>query len=403
MNAEIISIGTELLRGETNDTNAYWLASQLPLLGVDLRWVTQVGDHQGRLVEAFRRAWDRSDLIVTTGGLGPTTDDLTRESLGEALDEVLKVDPELEANLRSFFTKLGWDMPSHNIKQATLIPSADAIPNPRGTAPGWWIEREDRIIVSMPGPPREMKLMWKQRVFPRLMERCAGEIIVHRTLKTIGLSEAGVDEIVGKSLIPPSVEIGIYAKRDGIHLRLVAKDATRQGAEEKISKAEASLRGMIEEYLWGVDDETLVGVVGKLLLDKNQSLATMESYTGGLLAAFFGDMSESSKFYKGGFIIGCQGSEAAFGLACQNTNRKSSTYEEVAWAMACAARERLEANIGIGIAGSQSNQEQKTTASIAIGDRQKKRTRELKWPSSRSEVRQWIAVAALFELWQFLL
>jgi nicotinamide-nucleotide amidase len=403
MNAEIISIGTELLRGETNDTNAYWLASQLPLLGVDLRWVTQVGDHQGRLVEAFRRAWDRSDLIVTTGGLGPTADDLTRESLGEALDEVLKVDPELEANLRSFFTKLGWDMPSHNIKQATLIPSADAIPNPRGTAPGWWIEREDRIIVSMPGPPREMKLMWKERVFPRLMERCTGEIIAHRTLKTIGLSEAGVDEIVGKSLIPPSVEIGIYAKRDGIHLRLVAKDATRQGANEKISKAEASLRGMIDEYLWGVDDETLEGVVGKLLLDKNQSLATMESYTGGLLAAFFGDMSESSKFYKGGFIIGCQESEAAFGLACQNTNRKSSTYEEVAWAMACAARERLEANIGIGIAGSQSNQEQKTTASIAIGDRQKKRTRELKWPSSRSEVRQWIAVAALFELWQFLL
>ena len=130
-----------------------WLAGQLPLLGLDLHWVSQVGDHPERLVEAFRRAWDRSDLVFVTGGLGPTVDDLTRESIAEMLGEELRVDSQLEAGLRDFFSKLGWEMPAHNIKQAMLLPSAQSIVNPRGTAPGWWIERDGRILVAMPGPP----------------------------------------------------------------------------------------------------------------------------------------------------------------------------------------------------------------------------------------------------------
>ena len=400
MNAEIISIGTEILRGEITDTNASWLASQLPLLGVQLNWVTQVGDHPVRLAEAFRRSWDRSDLILATGGLGPTADDLTRESIAEMFEEELRVDPVLEAGLRDLFAKFGRDMPSHNIKQATLIPSAQTVPNPVGTAPGWWIKKGNRVIVAMPGPPREMKLMWEKQIFPQLMKWCTGEIIVCRTLKTIGLSEAGVDEMVSKSLPSPPVEIGIYAKSDGIQLRLVAKNSRKEEAEEKIREAETSLRKTMGEHLWGVDDDTLVGIIGKLLLEKGQSLATMESYTGGLLAASFAGVAESSKYYKGGFVIGSQEAKAAHAIYGdgQSLNR-----EKDALLMASTARDRLEADIGIGISGSGDNKEQATVVAIAVGDGIRKRTREAKWPTSRREVRQWITVAALFELRQYLI
>lgn len=403
MHAEIISIGTEILRGETTDTNASWLAAQLPLLGVDLHWVTQVGDHKQRLVEVFGRAWDRSDIILVTGGLGPTADDLTRESIAEMLAETLQVDPVQEEKLRSFFTRLGWEMPSHNIKQATLIPSACALPNPRGTAPGWWVERDGRVIVAMPGPPREMQPMWQEQVLPRLMKRCTGKIIVCRTLKIIGVSEAGLDEMVAPVLTSAVVESGIYAKSDGMHLQLVAKDTTRQGAEQKIRETEASLREIIAEHIWGIDDDTLVGVIGRLLLDRGLTLATMESYTGGLLAASLGEMAESDSYYRGGFVIGSRALEADFAFSDRNVAGQRLEPEELALAMAGSARQRLGADIGIGIAGSGDIREQEAVVGIAVEDGQKRRTRQTKWPTSRRSVRQWIAIAGLVELRQFLL
>jgi nicotinamide-nucleotide amidase len=231
------------------------------------------------------------------------------------------------------------------------------------------------------------------------MKWCTGESIVCRTLKIIGLSEAGVDEMVSKSLSSPPVEIGIYAKQDGIQLRLVAKDSRKKNAEEKIREAETSLRKTMGEHLWGVDDDTLVGIIGKLLLERGQSLATMESYTGGLLAASFAGVAESSRYYRGGFVIGSQEAKAAHAYSDgQPLNR-----EKDALLMANTARERLEADIGIGISGSGGSQEQATVVAIAVGDGMRNRTRESKWPTLRQEVRQWITIAALFELRQFLL
>ncbi len=160
MRAEILSIGTELLLGNITDTNATFLAQQLGGLGIDLYFVSTVGDNQQRIVETLRRAWERADLIITTGGLGPTEDDLTRESIAELLGETMQVVPELETELRAFFTGRGVAMPERNIKQATLIPSAKTLRNPVGTAPGWWTERDGHIIVSMPGVPHEMMRMW---------------------------------------------------------------------------------------------------------------------------------------------------------------------------------------------------------------------------------------------------
>ncbi|MEO5952843.1 MAG: competence/damage-inducible protein A, partial [Chloroflexia bacterium] len=181
MKAEIVSIGTELLLGTINDTNAQYLAQHLAGLGIDCYYVSQVGDNLGRITEVLQRAWDRSDLTITTGGLGPTADDLTRESIAAMLGETPQVVPELEESLRSFFARRGVKMPEQNIKQATILPSVTIIPNPIGTAPGWWVRRDTpngkRAIVSMPGVPYEMKRMWEREVEPELA-KVTGAIIV---------------------------------------------------------------------------------------------------------------------------------------------------------------------------------------------------------------------------------
>ncbi|TET86656.1 MAG: competence/damage-inducible protein A, partial [Dehalococcoidia bacterium] len=245
MNAEIISIGTELILGEVTDTNAAYLAGQLPLLGIDLHRVTLVGDNLERLSQAFSRAWEDCDIVLATGGLGPTEDDLTREAIAQILREELSISPALEEELRAIFSRMGRAMPPHNIKQAKLIPSAQAIPNPRGTAPGWWIEKRGKIIVAMPGPPGEMQRMWEKEVMPRLQEKLQREVILFRTLKSFGFSEAEVDEMVDPLFPLANPKIGIYAKPDGIHLRLIASAQRREEAEELIAQGEAQLRAIL--------------------------------------------------------------------------------------------------------------------------------------------------------------
>ena len=190
MKGEILSVGTKMLLGHLVDTNAPYLAQTLSELGVDVYYVSQIGDNQDRLVQALRRGWDRSDLIVITGGLGPTGDDLTREAIAELLGEQMAVQPDLEADLRAFFARRNRPMPEHNVKQATLIPSARAISNPIGTAPGWWVERDGHVIVAMPGVPVEMKRMWGQEALPRLGKLAGGQVIFSRTLKTLGIGES---------------------------------------------------------------------------------------------------------------------------------------------------------------------------------------------------------------------
>ena len=200
MNAEVISIGTELLMGEITDTNASFIASRLPPLGIRLQRVSQLGDDLDVLSEAFSRGLDRSDIIFTTGGLGPTKDDLTREAIAGSLGQEMVVQDDLLQHLKGYFRNRGWEMPATNIKQATLIPSASLIPNRRGTAPGWWVEQDGKIIVSMPGPPSELHDIWDEEVVPRLRRKVRGEVILTRTIKTTGLSEGGLDEMVSQYL-----------------------------------------------------------------------------------------------------------------------------------------------------------------------------------------------------------
>jgi len=184
--------------GELTDTNAAWLAARLPALGIQLQGISIIGDSLARLTEGFSRGLQRADLLVTTGGLGPTQDDLTREAIAATLQETPTVHAGALKELERSFQQRGRSMPSSNIKQAYLIPSAQFLPNPLGTAPGWWVEQNGKIIVAMPGPPAEMHPMWEAQVEPRLRQIATGEVTITRNIKTMGLSEAAVDETIAE-------------------------------------------------------------------------------------------------------------------------------------------------------------------------------------------------------------
>src|SRR5712692_5799532 len=254
MRAELLSIGTELLLGQIVDTNSAYLAGRLAGLGIDLLYMSTVGDNLGRATATVRRAAERSDLVVCTGGLGPTEDDLTREAIAAALEETPAVDSALEADLRAWFAGRGAPMPERNRKQAWLIPSARALPNPNGTAPGWDVRRDGRRLVAMPGVPREMTPMWEDHIEPTLI---AGAVLRSRTLKMLGIGESAVEEALGELVRSTAPTVATYAKNDGVHVRITDKAPDAATADSRIAAMEATIEARLGQYVWGTDDDTL--------------------------------------------------------------------------------------------------------------------------------------------------
>lgn len=298
MRAELLSIGTELLLGQIVDTNAAWLAGRLAMSGIDCHWISTVGDNLGRATQAIDRALGRSDLVVCTGGLGPTEDDLTREAIAAALGETVEVDPALEAELRAWFAARGVAMPERDRKQAWLIPSARALPNPLGTAPGWLVERDGQTLIAMPGVPREMTRMWEHEVEPRLG---TGAAIRSRTLKLLGIGESTLEETIGDLVRSTAPTVATYAKSDGVHVRITDRDTNERARDERIARMEDAVRERVGRYVWGTDAETLGGVVGRTLTSRGWRLATAEGLTGGELARALTE-AEPDGWYAGGVV-----------------------------------------------------------------------------------------------------
>ncbi len=350
MRAEILSCGTELLLGHITDTNATYLAQSLAALGIDLYFVSQVGDNQGRIVETLQRAWERSNLVIMTGGLGPTEDDLARESISALLGETMRVDPVLEAELRGLFATRNAVMPERNIKQATLIPSAQAIPNPLGTAPGWWVEKDGHIIVAMPGVPREMYRMWEQEAIPRLSPYTGG-LIFTRILRVWGLGESAVEERLDGLIHSDNPTLATYAKSDAVDVRITAKAETREIAEREVAEMENRAREVLRHHVFGIDKDTLQSVIGKYLTERRQTLAVMESLTGGLLASTLTDVPDSSNYFIGSLVTYSTELKVQLGVPREIVEHYGVISEQTARAMAHAARERLGADYGLGITG----------------------------------------------------
>src|SRR5919197_2902188 len=351
MKAEIIAVGTELLLGEILDTNSQYLAQQLTPLGIDLFYVTHVGDNLGRATETVRRGLELSDLLAMTGGLGPTEDDLTREAVAAALGEQMEVVPELEQHLREWFGRRNRPMPERNVKQATLIPSAEAVPNPIGTAPGWWVEKNGKYIACMPGVPHEMRKMWEEQIAPRLAQEAGSGILVTRTLKTLGMGEGGVAELLDPIIGSTNPTVATYARADGVHVRMAAKADSREAAVKMLDEFQAEVCQYVGQYVYGVDSQELPEVIGEHLRKQGLTLATMESCSGGLLGSTITDAPGSSAYYRGGVVAYSADVKIANGVPPELIERFGTVSAQTAAAMASAARRQLGADVGLAITG----------------------------------------------------
>ena len=407
MNAEIIAVGTELLMGETQDTNTSWIGQRLPEFGLELEHAAIVGDDLTRLTETLDRAWRRADVVIAMGGLGPTLDDLTRDAIAKMLGEPLTTDPELKVWLEENFARRNVrPMPKQNLRQAGLIPSAVAIRNAMGTAPSWWIERDGKLLITLPGPPRELANMWTTEIAPRLKERLPGKKIMSRAFKTIGLSEAAVDEMARDVYDVPGMDFGVYAKPDGIYLRAIAKADTEAEALNTLLRAETMIRDALGPYIWGTDEEHPPERAGELLRRRGYTLAVMESCTGGMVGAALTEVPGSSDYFLGGAITYSNAMKAQAGVPERTLEASGAVSEEAAREMAEAARRTFGADCGVSVTGVAGPGDQggvkAGTVFIGVAAPSGSTVTRHEFPSRRPLVRNRAVTAALLQLIQAL-
>lgn len=283
--AELLAVGSELTVGETRDTNSGDLARDLTLRGVEVLRMAALPDDLEAVTAAVRAALERADLVVTTGGLGPTPDDLTREVISAAVGEIPAVDPGLEAWLRGLYERRGLPYPAANTKQAWLIPSATAIPNAGGTAPGWWVDRpEDRVLVALPGPPRELRPMWDGWVVPRLEERGLGRASATITLRLTGIGESAIADRLGPLLARDRDPlVATYARADAVDVRITARDGAGRSAAERATDTEAEIRTILGSHVWATGTTTWAEAIAVELDRLGWHLALVEGGTRGAL------------------------------------------------------------------------------------------------------------------------
>ena len=305
MNAEIVAIGSELLLGQIVDTNSAWMAQRLAGLGVNLFYKTVVGDNPQRMLEITNRAMDRSDLVITSGGLGPTQDDLTREVVAQASNRDLVMDPTLLQEIEERFRRRGFIMTENNNRQAFIPEGATPVTNPNGTAPSFIVEDTRAVIYCLPGVPFEMKWLFDNELVPYIRGKFGlSDAIYSRVLKVSDIGESGVDDLMGH-LIADSVNptVGVLAHPGQVDVRITAKATNQSVAEELIAPLETEVRELLKGHIFGVDEETMPQVLGNLLKLRGLTVASYEGLTGGIIAQQLQDAS-GELFLQG--VIGCQ-------------------------------------------------------------------------------------------------
>lgn len=373
--AELLAVGTELLLGETIDTNTSYLAGSLARRGVDVYWSQRVGDNLERVAHAISQALARSDLLVITGGLGPTEDDLTREAIAVVLNEQARVDPELESALRERFARGGREMPEANLKQAWLIPSATSLPNPLGTAPGWLVRSEQnqppRFVVALPGPPRELERMWQQEALPRLA--LAPSYLHTTTIKTHGLGESAIAERLADLTPAANPSVATYAKNDGVHVRVAAKGRDDAQARQLAAATERIVLERLAEAVWGLDDEELPQLLIDALQRRGLTLAVFESASGGMLVDALSRVTGGNDACLGGVVAWAPQTMEVLGLPRPSaTGAKGLDRAED---LAEAIRQSLSADVGVAtleqaapVAGRQGQAADEAVVAVRIGD-----------------------------------
>jgi nicotinamide-nucleotide amidase len=297
MRAYILSIGSELILGQLTDTNATYLAQELAAAGIDLIHVTHVGDDQTQLANAIRHALTLADVVICTGGIGPTDDDCTREAIADVLVETPEMDEAYLVELKAFFDNRGQEMPPRNAKQAWTIPSAEILPNPVGTAPGWFVtagEDDPRHIITMPGVPREMFRMWREQALPRLQKLAGQQVIDSTIIKTIGIGESAAEELLHDLVLAADPVVATYAKDDGVHVRVTAVGNDPAETRARRDRGAEEVRKRLAQYIWGADDDTLSSLIATNLAKSGDKLGIIEHGTGGGLTAHFAQNADAS-------------------------------------------------------------------------------------------------------------
>ncbi len=352
MRAEIVSVGSELLWGKTIDTNSSYLGRILQECGIELLRKSTVADRLEEIVQALRESVSRADIVITVGGLGPTSDDLTREAISSATGNPLIFKEELAERIREHFRKRGVEMPEVNLKQAYLPEGALAIDNRVGTAPGFILEKESKCIIALPGPPSELIPMVEEVVKPYLEEKNPEEVIIQRTLKVVGKGESWVEEAIQDLMAPQgNPSLAPFAKPAEVHLVITAR-GKKEIVKKMIEEVETKVRERLGEDIFGVDEEELEGVVGEMLRDRGLTLAVAESCTGGLLGYRITKIPGSSDYFLGGVIsYANEVKRDILGVNGEDLRRYGAVSEEVARQMAEGVRKLIRADLGVGITG----------------------------------------------------
>ncbi|MEW6309218.1 MAG: competence/damage-inducible protein A [Bacillota bacterium] len=351
MRAEIVSIGTELLLGQIDDTDASYLSRRLAALGVSVYRRTTVGDNPQRAEAALREAVAGAPIVIATGGLGPTGDDVTRAAAARALGVELVEDPQAVAWLEAFFAARGRGLDAANRRQALAPQGALPLFNSAGTAPGVWWEGGDRLLILLPGPPRELKAVWESEVEPKLGDR-SGQVILSRVLRVAGLPEAEVDTRLADLMAAENPTLAPLAGSGQVALRLTARAAGRDQACALLAPLEAEVLVRLGPHVYGAGEETLAHAAGRALARSALTLATAESCTGGLLGAAITAVPGSSAYYRGG-VVAYDNSvkQHVLGVPAGLIHREGVVSEAVALAMAAGVRSSLAADVGLAVTG----------------------------------------------------
>ncbi|ULR40440.1 CinA family nicotinamide mononucleotide deamidase-related protein [Thermus sp. NEB1569] len=386
--AEIIGVGTELIYGETLDTNTAEIARSLEAYALKVERTLRVVDEPLPLAREVGQAWKRARLLVLSGGLGPTPDDVTREAVAEALGEPLVLDEEMLSEIETLFRARGRSMPEANRKQAMRIPSATWLKNPRGTAPGWWVRKEGKDLILLPGPPPEWRPMWEE-VLPKL--NLPRRPYAKRVLKTWGIGESEIVERLGELFKrDKEVEVGTYPKLQGVEVVI-------RGREDLVAELAERIKKRLLKEVWGEGEMTLAEAVKRRLELEGATLATMESLTGGLLGAEITRVPGASQIYLGGVISYSVGAKARFGVPEELLAKTVSA--ETAKAMAEAARVLFGSTYALsttGVAGPDPLEgEPVGTVFVALAGPKGTEVRRYRFPGDREVVRLRSVYAAL--------